>query len=97
MVPLHLSSRLRSTWTIDSESVSRRQRLSIAAAQFSTLVAGVSIGERVNIGPNVTIISVGHSMRVDKNSKRPSCDSEVIMSDFAWNGAGATLLYWVEI
>ncbi|KAH6981766.1 trimeric LpxA-like protein, partial [Ilyonectria sp. MPI-CAGE-AT-0026] len=60
-------------------------------------VGDVSFGERVNIGPNVTIISVGHSMTVDKNSKRPSRGSEVIIGECAWNGAGATLLPDVDI
>lgn len=59
---------------------------------LDTPVADVRIGEHVNIGPNVTIISVGHSMTVDKNSKRPSCGSEVIIGDCAWIGAGATIL-----
>ncbi|KAF5008609.1 hypothetical protein FDECE_5117 [Fusarium decemcellulare] len=64
---------------------------------LDTPVADVRIGDHVNIGPNVTIISVGHSHGVDENGKRFSNGSDVTIGDCAWIGARATILPGVEI
>ncbi|KAM0421076.1 hypothetical protein ACHAPT_011147 [Fusarium lateritium] len=64
---------------------------------LDTPVADVRIGEHVNIGPNVTILSVGHIPSVDQHGKRLSNGSDVSIGDFAWIEAGPTILPGVEI
>ncbi|RSL98843.1 hypothetical protein CEP52_010072 [Fusarium oligoseptatum] len=64
---------------------------------LDTPVADVRIGDHANIGPNVTIISVGHSQGVDEHGKRLSNGSDVIIGDYTWIGARVTILPGVEI
>ena len=56
-------------------------------------VADVTIGNCVNIGPNVTIISVHHSKTVSERSERLMYAENVTIGDYAWIGAGAAILY----
>ncbi|CAM1502451.1 Fc.00g044350.m01.CDS01 [Cosmosporella sp. VM-42] len=64
---------------------------------LDTPVADIRIGENVNIGPNVTIISVNHSKQVDENSKRLSCGSHVTIGDCAWICARVAILPGITI
>ena len=59
---------------------------------LDTPVADIRIGDRANIGPNVTIISVGHSQGVDEHGKRLSYGSDMIIGDCARIGAGVIIL-----
>lgn len=57
----------------------------------------LSIGNRVSIGPNVTIILVAHSNASRIRNIVDSKPSRVIIHDDAWIGAGSIILNGIEI
>jgi len=75
-------------------------RVFIAATAFinrnctilDTPVADVRIGEHCNIGPNVSIYGVNHSLTVGQNRKRKSLGSSVVIGDCAWIGGGCIIM-----
>lgn len=64
---------------------------------LDTPVADITIGDRCQIGPNVTIIGVGHSVRQGERNeletgKAGSWGAKVTIGDGVWIGAGVTVL-----
>lgn len=60
---------------------------------MDTPVADVVIGERCNIGPHCSIISVGHPLGgVERNTKRSSMGKGIRIGDGVWIGAGAIIM-----
>jgi acetyltransferase-like isoleucine patch superfamily enzyme len=72
-------------------------------ACFICGIAGIEIGSKVIMGPNVTIITGEHPIDLrgryiyDIKEKRPEEDVRVKIQDDVWLGAGATILKGVEI
>jgi acetyltransferase-like isoleucine patch superfamily enzyme len=72
-------------------------------ACFICGIAGIEIGSKVIMGPNVTIITGEHPIDLrgryiyDIKEKLPSEDVRVKIQDDVWLGAGATILKGVEI
>lgn len=72
-------------------------------AFFSATVSGVVIGNKVMMGPGVTILGGDHNTSVvgkamcDVTEKRPQDDAEVVIEDDVWIGARATLLKGVRV
>lgn len=80
-------------------------RLKIAPTTFinrncfimDTPVADILIGEHCSIGPNVTIIGVGHSVRYEERCEFEtgmpgSWGAKVVLGNGVWIGAGTTIL-----
>ncbi|KAK7990365.1 hypothetical protein PG990_014645 [Apiospora arundinis] len=83
-------------------------RVYIAATAFinrnctilDTPVADVRIGEHCNIGPNVSIYGVNHSLTVGQDHKRKSLGSSVVIGDIgdcAWIGGGCIIMPGVTV
>ena len=72
-------------------------------AFFSATVSGIVIGNKVMMGPGVTILGGDHNTSVvgkpmyDVTDKRPEDDTKVLIEDDVWIGARATLLKGVRI
>ncbi|KAF3763340.1 trimeric LpxA-like protein, partial [Cryphonectria parasitica EP155] len=69
---------------------------------MDTPVADIVIGERCQIGPNVNIIGVGHSVKYEERNELEtgvagSWGAKVQIGDGAWIGAGSTILPGVTI
>ncbi|KAK4447850.1 trimeric LpxA-like protein [Podospora aff. communis PSN243] len=65
---------------------------------MDTPVADVIIGEKCNIGPNCTIVSVGHALRAEERSgKQNSIGKAIVIGDHVWLGANVTVLGGVTI
>ncbi|SKA96472.1 Acetyltransferase (isoleucine patch superfamily) [Agreia bicolorata] len=62
----------------------------------AVVVGGIDIGDDVMIGPNVQLISGGHSL--DPNTRRSVCTCAPIrIGRGVWIGAGATILQGVTV
>lgn len=65
---------------------------------LDTPVADIIIGEDCTLGPNVTIIGVGHPVTFEdrcelKTGKAGSWGAKVEICEGVWIGAGVTILY----
>jgi acetyltransferase-like isoleucine patch superfamily enzyme len=86
------------------ESISVGNDVFVApGAFFSATVSAIEIGDKVMMGPGVTILGGDHNTSVvgkamcDVTEKRPQDDLPVVIEDDVWIGAGATLLKGVRI
>ena len=64
---------------------------------LDTPVADVVIGARCNVGPQVTIVSVGHPLRAEERREEmtkqaASYGQSVVIGDGVWIGAEVTIL-----
>jgi acetyltransferase-like isoleucine patch superfamily enzyme len=72
-------------------------------ASLSATHSGIIIGNKVMMGPNVTIVGGDHNTAElgrymkDNVVKRPENDKAVIIEDDVWIGAGATILKGVTL
>ncbi len=72
-------------------------------AIFSATESGITIGNKVMFGPNVTIMGGDHNTSLlgeymfDINDKRPHDDLEVTIKDDVWVGTGVIILKGVTI
>lgn len=74
-------------------------------ALFWTTRAHIILGEKVLLGPRVTIITGNHRtdfvgksiIEVQDSEKRPGDDQDVVIKDGAWLGANVTILKGVTI
>ena len=57
----------------------------------------LTLGDRVSIGPNVTIILASHSNYSSTSSLARRKDSSVLIGNDVWIGAGAIILNGIEI
>ena len=63
----------------------------------------ILLGDKVMLGPNVTIIGGNHNTSVvgkymyDVREKRPGDDQDVVVEEDVWIGAGATVLKGVRV
>jgi acetyltransferase-like isoleucine patch superfamily enzyme len=64
---------------------------------LDTPVADVVVGERVDIGTNVTICSVDHNRVPDSKGWRASSGAPVVIKKNAWIAANATILYVIHL
>ncbi|PSR81345.1 trimeric LpxA-like protein [Coniella lustricola] len=69
---------------------------------MDTPVADIRIGERCQIGPNVSIIGVGHSTKFEERNELEtgvagSWGAKVVIGDGVWIGANSTILPGVTV
>jgi maltose O-acetyltransferase len=72
-------------------------------ATLQASVSGIVLGDKVMLGPNVTILGGDHNTSVrgrfmhDVTTKRPEDDVPVIVEEDVWIGASAVILKGVRI
>lgn len=86
------------------ESISVGSDVFVApGAFFSATVSAIEIGDKVMMGPGVTILGGDHNTSVvgkamcDITEKRPEDDAPVVIEDDVWIGARAVLLKGVRV
>lgn len=89
--------------TYSYETISVGQDVFIGKGAVLTSLRGITIGNKVMIGPGVMMIGGDHNIRVvgqymsDVRWKEPEDDRPIVVEDDVWIGAGAIILKGVTI